>query len=404
MIKLTDGRAALYQWDTGRTVTVSDDVSEVHFQNKAYGRTVNVTVENGIAAIPDEMLQVSSPIRAFEFVGTEESGYTKIESVFAVVARNKPADYVFTPTEQITLSYAIKIAESVRADADAGKFDGATGPQGDKGDKGDKGDTGADGKTPVKGIDYWTPKDQAEIADAVNNANLAANEANLAAGIASDSAEEAIQSRDAADEAANAANAKAAELQAKADAGDFNGKDGKDGTDGYTPVRGTDYWTDADKAEIVAEVEGDIAPLLQQYELLETITLTEDTAQISRSQYTDGSAIALRDLLVSVECAAGTVDANLVIGMYFGSKSCAYSIANGVQIGGKKCCALMANGGRGIYTITIQPSAALGIESNRTATTGFIVTPNNISYIYIKGSTSQPIPAGSVINIYGVKA
>ena len=28
-----------------------------------------------------------------------------------------------------------------------------------------------------------------------------------------------------------------------------------DGEDGYTPVRGTDYWTDADKAEIKAYVD-----------------------------------------------------------------------------------------------------------------------------------------------------
>jgi hypothetical protein len=27
------------------------------------------------------------------------------------------------------------------------------------------------------------------------------------------------------------------------------------GTDGYTPVRGTDYWTDADKAEIKGYVD-----------------------------------------------------------------------------------------------------------------------------------------------------
>ena len=32
-----------------------------------------------------------------------------------------------------------------------------------KGDKGDKGDTGADGYTPVKGTDYWTAEDVAEI-------------------------------------------------------------------------------------------------------------------------------------------------------------------------------------------------------------------------------------------------
>lgn len=32
-----------------------------------------------------------------------------------------------------------------------------------KGDKGDKGDPGTDGKTPVKGTDYWTETDKAEI-------------------------------------------------------------------------------------------------------------------------------------------------------------------------------------------------------------------------------------------------
>lgn len=43
---------------------------------------------------------------------------------------------------------------------------GATGPKGDKGDKGDTGATGpkgADGKTPVKGTDYWTEADKIEM-------------------------------------------------------------------------------------------------------------------------------------------------------------------------------------------------------------------------------------------------
>ena len=33
-----------------------------------------------------------------------------------------------------------------------------------------------------------------------------------------------------------------------------DGAPGKNGTDGHTPVKGTDYWTASDKAEIVAEV------------------------------------------------------------------------------------------------------------------------------------------------------
>ena len=38
-----------------------------------------------------------------------------------------------------------------------------------------------------------------------------------------------------------------------------NGQDGAPGQDGYTPIRGTDYWTAADKAEIVAEAESEFS-------------------------------------------------------------------------------------------------------------------------------------------------
>ena len=42
-------------------------------------------------------------------------------------------------------------------------------------------------------------------------------------------------------------------LGSKGDKGD-KGDKGNPGTDGYTPVKGTDYWTDADKTEIVNAV------------------------------------------------------------------------------------------------------------------------------------------------------
>lgn len=42
--------------------------------------------------------------------------------------------------------------------------------KGDKGDKGDPGAKGADGKTPVKGTDYWTAADKQEIVDDVLSA------------------------------------------------------------------------------------------------------------------------------------------------------------------------------------------------------------------------------------------
>lgn len=148
IISLSDGRAELYQWDTGRELTIDGaaDATMVHFATRAYGRTVDVEIKDGKAKIPDFLLQTPTPLSVYLFAGTADAGYTKIEKVYEVKRRNKPADYVFTPTEQKTLEYAVKVAEaaeavaaSVRADAEAGKF------KGDKGDPGAKGDKGADG-------------------------------------------------------------------------------------------------------------------------------------------------------------------------------------------------------------------------------------------------------------------
>ena len=103
MIKLSDGRAELWQWDTGREVKVPENCSEVHFSNNVIGNSIDVEVIDGKALIPDVLLQVSKPLTAWGFVGTAESGFTKVEKTFEVNRKNKPSDYVFTPLEQITL-------------------------------------------------------------------------------------------------------------------------------------------------------------------------------------------------------------------------------------------------------------------------------------------------------------
>lgn len=103
MLTLNDGRSELWQWDTGRRLTVDADCSQVHFSNKVFGRSVDVDVIGGIADIPDFLLQSDKDLTAWAFVGTAENGYTKISKVFKVNKRNKPADYVFTQPEQTTL-------------------------------------------------------------------------------------------------------------------------------------------------------------------------------------------------------------------------------------------------------------------------------------------------------------
>lgn len=103
MMTLNDGRAELWQWDTGRTLAVDADCSQVHFSNKVFGRSIDVDVVDGVATIPDILLQTDKDLNVWAFVGTAENGYTKISKTFTVNRRNKPADYVFTPTDQMTM-------------------------------------------------------------------------------------------------------------------------------------------------------------------------------------------------------------------------------------------------------------------------------------------------------------
>ena len=103
MLTLNDGRSELWQWDTGRTLSVDADCSQVHFSNKVFGRSIDVDVVDGAAIIPDVLLQTDKELNVWAFAGTAENGYTKISKTFKVNRRNKPADYVFTPTDQITL-------------------------------------------------------------------------------------------------------------------------------------------------------------------------------------------------------------------------------------------------------------------------------------------------------------
>lgn len=103
-IKLADGRGELYQWDTGRKVVIDDEtIKQVHYQNRFYGRTIDVDVSDGTAIIPDHLLQSFASLVVFAWSGSVEDGYTKIEKTFEIHKRNKPSDYVFTPVDQKTL-------------------------------------------------------------------------------------------------------------------------------------------------------------------------------------------------------------------------------------------------------------------------------------------------------------
>ena len=193
-ITIADGRGALWQWDTGRRVKITDGdgVKQVHYQNKCFGRSVDVDVgTDGTAIIPDELLQDWHPLTAYAYAADDAGGYTKVQVDFAVHKRAKPAGYVYTPTDQMTLqaiqrqigdlsdlttaekgtlvaainevalaggagSIGLRVADGyIQYSTDSGStwtnliaVADLKGAKGDRGEPGEKGDTGAQG---VKG-------------------------------------------------------------------------------------------------------------------------------------------------------------------------------------------------------------------------------------------------------------
>ena len=201
-ITIADGRGALWQWDTGRRLRVGSGVEQIHYQNRVLGGSVDVDVgTDGTAIIPDELLQDWHTLTAYAYVTDDTGAYTMVQQDFAVHRRAKPAGYVYTPTDQMTLqtiqrqigdladltteakgTLVAAINEAARTGGGAGSMDlrvadgyiqystdggstwqnliavaelkgdkgdtgakGDPGSQGAQGEKGDKGDTGATG-------------------------------------------------------------------------------------------------------------------------------------------------------------------------------------------------------------------------------------------------------------------
>lgn len=129
------------------------------------GEQVDAALLTERCRVPHEVLTKAGGRLKIGVFGTGENGQLVMPTVWAdageILEGTQPAGIEETPAtaslaQQLleAAQAARQIAQSVRADADAGAFDGAvgaTGPKGEKGDtgaagpKGDKGDTGATG-------------------------------------------------------------------------------------------------------------------------------------------------------------------------------------------------------------------------------------------------------------------
>lgn len=97
MIKIYDGRNEFYQWDLDRKLIVDDTtVTELHFCNKTSDCSLVVEVRDGVADVPNILLQTDWTINVYAYCG---DCYTKEYAAFKVNRRSKPDDYVYTETE-----------------------------------------------------------------------------------------------------------------------------------------------------------------------------------------------------------------------------------------------------------------------------------------------------------------
>lgn len=242
MINMKIIGTGLYQWEVGRQLQIiplrNSTVSSVHFSNP--GDTEALVVkpkeENGmiVADIPNILLQSGANLVVYTVNVSESLVETLRDCVFSVRNRPKPADYVYTETEVLNYSYLDKRLKDLEGEGLANAV-----------------------------ADYLEENPVQAGATTEEAAQIAQNKADIEK-LNTDKLDAAKLP-----EAVNAALA-----QAKA-SGEFDGEpgkdgidgkdgspgepgqpgaDGKDGADGYTPVRGVDYYTEADKTEMVNAV------------------------------------------------------------------------------------------------------------------------------------------------------
>ena len=152
MFKIENDRKSFWQWDLNQRIIVEDDIcGEVHFCNRTDDCALVCRVyEDGgkkVADVPNILLQTAAMIHVYAYVSDDDEKYTRHESWFTVVARTKPADYIYTETEIYTVEEMLE--EALQAAKESGDF---------KGDKGDKGDAGSVkflvvAELPTEGID-----------------------------------------------------------------------------------------------------------------------------------------------------------------------------------------------------------------------------------------------------------
>ena len=121
MVTLLDGD--LYQWDTGRVVLIDpimeNEVKEVHFTNRkidfAYVAKTYSKNGNTYCAIPNILLQQYYDIYCYEVRYNDDGEESVSTTIFSVIKRSRPLDYVYTEPEKYTYKQLEERIEKLEA-------------------------------------------------------------------------------------------------------------------------------------------------------------------------------------------------------------------------------------------------------------------------------------------------
>lgn len=100
---------ALYQWDTGRYVTVTDITADhVHFSNKGDSKAVIMEIADSQSKIPDYLLQTGKQLCVY----VVSNGVTVESKIFSVTYRERPEKYVYEEDQRNFIYELIASAEN----------------------------------------------------------------------------------------------------------------------------------------------------------------------------------------------------------------------------------------------------------------------------------------------------
>lgn len=262
-MKIYGSRDSFYQWDVNQKITSAKlrEGDEVHFANDRSGEAIVVKAYKHnhvvVADVPNILLQQTNKILVYRYVTDGVSELTVCEKSFDVLARPKPTDYIYTETDCITVQdFVFKALEEAKENGDFNGEDGMgissitaneagklvitleTGEsvvidiptvRGEDGTDGEDGKDGVDGRDGADGSDGISPI--ITTATIENGHRITITDAGGAHSIDL--------------------------FNGKDGQNGIDGKDGKDGTngkDGHTPQRGVDYYTEADKSDMIQAV------------------------------------------------------------------------------------------------------------------------------------------------------